>query len=98
MNDMQIANPKPALQSNFDALPDSAFLRASQLVNDPKRPGAAVPLPFSMPTLWRKVRCGTFPKPHKLSERVTGWKVGEIREWMRERTATQVHHEVTGVA
>ncbi len=68
--------------SVFDALPDSAFIRESQLVMSPKRPGVPVPLPFSAPTLWRKVRRGTFCKPYKLSERVTAWKVGEVRAWM----------------
>jgi len=69
-------------QSVFDALPDSAFIRESQLVQSPKRPDTPVPLPFSAPTLWRKVKAGTFPKPIKLSERVTAWRVGCVRDWM----------------
>jgi len=69
-------------QSVFDALPDSAFIREAQLVLSPKRPERPVPLPFSAPTLWRKVAAGTFPKPIKLSERVTCWKVSEVRAWM----------------
>ena len=69
-------------QSVFDALPDSAFIRESQLVTSPKRPNHPAPLPFSAPTLWRKVAAGTFPKPCKLSERVTCWKVSEVRAWM----------------
>lgn len=68
--------------SIFDALPDSAFIRESQLVQSPKRPNTPTPLPFSAPTLWRMVARGTFPKPIKLSERVTCWKVGEVRAWM----------------
>lgn len=73
--------------SVFDALPDSAFIRESQLVQSPKRPGSTAPLPFSAPTLWRKVKAGTFPKPHRLSERVTAWKVGDVREWISTQTA-----------
>ena len=69
-------------QSVFDALPDSAFIRESQLVQSPKRPDTPAPLPFSAPTLWRKVKAGTFPKPSKLSERVTAWNVGAVRAWM----------------
>ena len=68
--------------SVFDALPDSAFIRESQLVQSPKRPEIPAPLPFSAPTLWRKVKAGTFCKPYKLSARVTAWKVGEVRAWM----------------
>jgi prophage regulatory protein len=73
--------------SVFDALPDNAFIRESQLVQSPKRPGAPAPLPFSAPTLWRKVKAGTFPKPHRLSLRVTAWKVGEVRTWINQQTA-----------
>ena len=69
-------------QSFFDALPDSAYIRESQLVQSPSRPDHPAPLPFSAPTLWRKVKAGTFPKPIKLSERVTCWKVSEVRAWM----------------
>ena len=82
-----VASSIPAAKASihtsvFDALPDSAFIRESQLVQSPKRPATPAPLPFSAPTLWRKVKAGTFPKPIKLSERVTAWKVGTVREWM----------------
>lgn len=69
-------------QSVFDALPDSAFIRESQLVQSPKRPETPAPLPFSAPTLWRKVKNGSFPKPARLSQRVTAWKVGDVRAWI----------------
>ena len=69
-------------QSVFDALPNSAFIREAQLVQSPKRPDTPAPLPFSAPTLWRKVKAGTFPKPTKLSQRVTAFNVGEVRAWM----------------
>jgi predicted DNA-binding transcriptional regulator AlpA len=76
-------------QSVFDALPDSAWLRESQLVRSPKNTDSAIaPLPFSAPTLWRKVKDGSFPKPHKLSTRVTAWRVSQVREWMMAQ-ATQ---------
>lgn len=69
-------------RSVFDALPDGAYVREAQLVQSPKRPDVPAPLPFSPPTLWRKVKAGTFPKPVKLSERVTAWRVGDVREWI----------------
>jgi len=68
--------------SNFDTFPDCAFLRESQLVRSAKRPDVTPLLPFSAPTLWRKVKDGTFPKPMKLSSRVTAWTVGDIRGWI----------------
>ena len=67
----------------FDDLPDSAFLRESQLVQDPKRPDYPALLPFSSATLWRKVSAGTFPKPVKLSKRVTAWRVSEVRKFLQ---------------
>ncbi len=73
------ANIRPSV---FDAMPDGGYVREAQLVPSPKRPGIAVPLPFSAPTLWRKVREGTFPKPVKLSDRVTAWNVGTVRAWL----------------
>jgi prophage regulatory protein len=72
--------------SIFDALPDSAFIRESQLVQSPKRPDIPAPLPFSAPTLWRKVKDQTFPAPVKLSSGVTAWRVGLVRAWMTART------------
>ena len=74
---------------SFDALSDGAYIREAQLVQSPKRPGVPVPLPFSAPTLWRKVRAGTFPKPLKLSQRVTAWRVGDVREWLRTQSLEQ---------
>ena len=70
------------INTNFDNLPDWAFLRESQLVQSPKRPEVLPLLPFSAPTLWRKVKGGTFPRPFKLSNRVTAWKVSDIRAWI----------------
>ena len=75
-------------QGTFDKLPDGAWLRESQLVRSPKNPDSEVaPLPFSAPTLWRMVKAGKFPKPHKLSTRVTAWKVSQVREWMTAQAA-----------
>jgi predicted DNA-binding transcriptional regulator AlpA len=74
---------------SFDALPDSAYIRAARLVTDPRRPDVPAPLPFSAPTLWRKVKERTFPAPVKLSDRVTAWRVGDVREWLRQRVPPQ---------
>jgi prophage regulatory protein len=70
---------------HFDQLPDNAFVRESQLVRSPKHPARPVPLQFSPSTLWRAVRAKTFPQPIKLSERVTAWRVGDVRAWMQRQ-------------
>lgn len=42
-------------------------------------------LGFSAPTLWRKVRNGTFPKPFKLSTKITAWALEDIYFWIEEK-------------
>lgn len=42
-------------------------------------------LGFSAPTLWRKVKAGTFPQPVKLGEKMTAWRLEEVQEWMEAR-------------
>lgn len=74
-------------QAVFDRLPDCAYVREADLVQSPNRPDSAAPLPFTAPTLWRKVKAGNFPAPIKLSARVTCWKVGAIRAWMAAQEA-----------
>jgi prophage regulatory protein len=76
--------------NSFDTLPDSALIREAQLVQSPKRPGVPAPLPFSAPTLWRMVKARTFPQPVKLSAKVTAWRVGEVREWLRSLSGEAV--------
>lgn len=72
---------------NFDDLPDTAWVRQSQLVRDPKHPTRPTPLPFSPATFWRLIANKQFPKPTKLSERVTAWQVGTVRAWINARTS-----------
>ena len=55
----------------------------------PVRPRSGRPgmVPFSSATLWRMVKSGKFPAPHKLSDRVTAWKIQDVRAWMNSFTA-----------
>lgn len=62
--------------SPIGKLPINGFVRESQLI--------PTIVPFSSATLWRKVKAGTFPKPKKLSARVTAWDVGSIRNWLAD--------------
>ena len=62
-----------------DNLSGTGYVRQAQLI-------PAI-IPFSAATLWRNVRMGTFPAPVKLSERVTAWRVEDVREWMAARDA-----------
>lgn len=38
-------------------------------------------LPVAHSTLWRMVAEGRFPKPIKLSERVTAWRIEDVMAW-----------------
>lgn len=81
------AAPTKALTAtvvDLDNLPDSALLRESQIV--PKRKGLPGLIPMSSPTMWRMVAAGTFPKPIKLTGRITCWKAGDIRAWLKSRS------------
>ena len=62
----------------FGQLPETGYIRQSLLI--------PLIVPVSSATLWRKVKAGQFPRPVKLSERVTAWRVEDIREWMKSRT------------
>jgi prophage regulatory protein len=49
------------------------------------RQAALIPaiVPFSPATLWRKVNSKDFPAPVKLSERITAWRVEDVRDWLQ---------------
>ncbi|RYH30970.1 MAG: AlpA family phage regulatory protein [Alcaligenaceae bacterium] len=86
-----ITTPIPARSTavfpSFDDLPDSALVRQSQLVRDPKHPTRPTPLPFSAATFWRMVGSGAFPQPTRLSSAITCWRVSDVRAWIKSRTA-----------
>ena len=82
--------------SAFGDLPVTGYVRQSRLLGTPARKATgskpareAIPpiVPFSSASLWRGVKAGTFPAPVKLSDRVTAWRVEDIRTWMQARTA-----------
>lgn len=66
-------------QSNNDGLPAGGYVRLSELIPDP--------IPMSSATIWRAVKAGKFPKPVKLSQRITAWHVADVRAWMAQRAA-----------
>lgn len=64
------------------SLPETGYLRLSQIVGKPATKDApAIPalIPVSKSTWWAGVRAGRFPKPAKLGERITAWRVEDIR-------------------
>jgi acyl dehydratase len=59
-------------------LPQTGFLRAAQILGNPKA-GIPAIIPVSPSTWWAGVKSGRFPRPVKLGERITAWKVEDIR-------------------
>lgn len=71
------AGPSPV--QVLESLPPTAYIRQKLLLSHV--------VPFSAATLWRKVSTGEFPAPVKLSTRVTGWRVGEVKAWLAKPIA-----------
>jgi predicted DNA-binding transcriptional regulator AlpA len=44
-------------------------------------------VPFSQATIWRKVKNGEFPRPVKLSSRITAWPRAAVIAWIAEKGA-----------
>ncbi|MBX3609199.1 MAG: AlpA family phage regulatory protein [Hydrogenophaga sp.] len=42
-------------------------------------------VPFSVPTIWRKSRDGTFPPAVKLSARITAWSREAVEQWLNAK-------------
>ena len=61
----------PDALKKFDSLPDSANVRL---------PVVQALFACSDSTVLRMVRRGDLPAPRKLSERVTAWNVGQLRQ------------------
>jgi len=61
----------PDALAQYDYLPRAAHIRDKVV---------AALLSCSVPTVWRMAKDGRLPKPHKLSERVTAWNVGELND------------------
>lgn len=61
-------------------LPETGFLRLSQIIGDP---AANPPIPSIIPVKkscwWDGVKTGRFPTPVKVSARCTAWRVEDIR-------------------
>ncbi|RIJ23960.1 AlpA family phage regulatory protein [Henriciella barbarensis] len=62
-------------------LPETGFLRLKSIL------APYGPIPVSKSTWWAGVKDGRFPKPKKLGERVTVWRVEDIRELIENGVA-----------
>lgn len=59
-------------------IPEIGLVRLSQIIGDKKK-GIPPIIPVSKSTWWDGVKKGIYPKPVKLGERTTCWRVEDIR-------------------
>ncbi|MDT8383925.1 MAG: AlpA family transcriptional regulator [Gammaproteobacteria bacterium] len=63
----------------MNQLPQTGFLRLSQIIGDPKRNIPPI-IPVKKTCWWMGVKSGRFPKPVKIGNgRGTFWRVEDIR-------------------
>ena len=58
---------------NSLTLPETGFIRLPEVLRL---------IPVSKSTIWLRVKEGRFPRPVKLSERCTAWRVEEVRRYI----------------
>jgi len=68
-----------------NTLPETGFLRLPQIIGDRKAtPPIPAIIPVSKSTWWQGIKTGRYPKPVKLGERCTAWRVEDIRALVEE--------------
>ena len=66
-------------------LPETGYLRLPQIIGNPKAdPPIPAIIPVSKSTFWKGCGSGLYPKPIKLSPRVTVWRVEDIRDFIEK--------------
>lgn len=74
----QQIKPDYLTQPQPHQLPEKGFLRLWQIIGD-KDKGAPALIPVGRTSFLNGVKSGKYPKPVKLGERTTAWKVQDIR-------------------
>ena len=85
--------------SFFETLPDSALIREKLIIGPVHKShgkmSVAPPriVPVSRSTWRRMVKAGQAPAPIKLHTGISAWRVGDLREWLRQRS--NAYHDST---
>lgn len=74
-----MSKPHGSMPTAAPSLPTTRFVRIAQIVGD-KNANPPIPpiVPVCRSTWWDGVKSGRFPRPIKLSPRVTVWKLDEV--------------------
>ena len=62
--------------TNHSEIPSTGFLRLPNII------APHGPIPVSKSTWWAGIKTGRYPKPVKLSTRITAWRVEDIRAFI----------------
>jgi prophage regulatory protein len=67
-------------------LPETGFLRLTQIIGDAKaEPPVPAVIPVSKSTWWEGVKTGRYPPPVRtLGRRITAWRVEDIRKLIEQ--------------
>ncbi|GGA01355.1 helix-turn-helix transcriptional regulator [Dyella caseinilytica] len=77
---------------NTPALPATGYLRLPQIIGKKPNiekgdPGLPAIIPVSKSTWFAGIRTGLYPRPVKLGERITAWRVEDIRALVQQAAA-----------
>ncbi|MCP4885832.1 MAG: AlpA family phage regulatory protein [Planctomycetaceae bacterium] len=61
--------------------PEIGFLRMRDIIGDKNNPGI---IPVSRSSWYKGIAEGRYPKPVKLGERISAWKIEDIRKLIDE--------------
>jgi predicted DNA-binding transcriptional regulator AlpA len=64
-------------------IPETGFLRLPDVLSV---------IPVGKTCWWEGVRSGRFPKPVKLSQRITAWRAEDIRALIKSLSDRESHH------
>lgn len=80
-------------KKSMQRLPETGFLRLSQIIGNSKATPPIPPLiPVCKSTWWEGVKEGHFPKPVKIGQRCTCWRVEDIRNLILKVAGGKTEH------
>ncbi|MVW64543.1 transcriptional regulator [Massilia sp. NEAU-DD11] len=75
----------------MNQLPETGFLRLSQILGDSKANPPIPPLiPVGRTTWWAGVKSGRFPAPVKMGPQTRMWRVEDIRAFIAQQEPAHV--------
>jgi len=73
----------------MNQLPETGFVRIDKILGNAKAEPPIPPIfPVSKSTWWAGIQSGRFPRGVKLGPRTTAWRVEDIRQLIREFSAS----------